>query len=68
MYISQTGEDMLGQLPADITWSNTKRKLITRLGNGSAEEEAHNSLKQLSQGDKDIINLGTEAEKSVKRA
>ena len=58
VYIGLTGKDTLEQLPAEITWVNAKRELITCLVDGLTEEEVHDSLKQLSKGDKDVTDLG----------
>ena len=34
VFICQTGEDILGQLPADNMWGNAKGELTTRFGDG----------------------------------
>ena len=33
-FIGQTGEDILTQLPDDISWEDAKQELIDRLGTG----------------------------------
>ena len=52
----------MGQLPAATIWAYAKRELLAQLGDRSREEEAWNSPKQLSWGDKDIVDLGVEPE------
>ena len=68
VFIGQTGEDILAQLPDDTSWEEAKRELIDRLGDGMVEEEAWTVLKQLECGDKDIVDLGAEAAKLAKKA
>ena len=47
VFIGQTEEDILMQLPDDITWEETKQELIDGLGDGMVEEEDWTVLKQL---------------------
>ena len=57
----------MGQLLTETTWANAKRELITQLERGSVEEEAWNLLRQLTRGDKDIVDLGAKTKKLVKK-
>ena len=68
VFIGQTGEDILTQLPNDIFWEDVKRELIDRLGDGAVKEKAWTALKQLERSDKDIIDLGAEVAKLARRA
>ena len=38
MFTGQTGEDILTQLPDDISWEDVKQELIDRLMDGTVEE------------------------------
>ena len=51
----------------DTTWEAAKETSLTRLGAGSVRDEAWASLKQLTRGSKEIIELAGEAEKLAKR-
>ena len=68
MFIGQTREDILAQLPDDTSLEDAKRELIGRLGDRTVEEGAWTALKQLEHSDKDILNLGAEAAKLAKKA
>ena len=67
VFIGQTGEDILAQLPDDTSWEEAKGELIERLEDGTVEEEPRTALKQLEWGDKDIVDLGAEAAKLAKK-
>ena len=45
VFIWQTGEDILTQLPDDISWEDAKRELIERLGDGMVEDDAWIALR-----------------------
>ena len=68
VFIGQTGEDILAQLPDNVSWEVAKGELIERLIDGTVEEEAWTALKQLERGDRDIVDLGAEATKLEKKA
>ena len=67
VFIGQTGEDILTQLPDDISWEGAKRELIDRLGEGTVEEEAWAALKQLEHDNMDIVSLGPEMAKLAQK-
>ena len=67
LLIGATGNSILAGLDADTTWEAAKETLLSRLGAGSVRDEAWASLKQLTQGSKEIIELAGEAEKLAKR-
>ena len=68
VFIGQTGDDILTQLPCDISWEEAKGELAARLEDGIIEEEAWMALKQLERGDRDIIDLRAEAVKLAMKA
>ena len=65
VYIGQTDENILSQSPDDTSCKDAKRELIVRLGDGTVEEETWTSSLQ---DNKDIVDLGAETEKLVKKA
>ena len=48
IYIGQAGEDILSQLPDNVTWAEVKATLLSQFGGGTQEEEAWNALKRLT--------------------
>ena len=67
LLIGATGNSILAGLEDETTWEATKETLLSRLGAGSVRDEAWASLKQLTRGSKEIIELAGEAEKLAKR-
>ena len=67
LLIGATGSSILAGLEDDTTWEAAKETLLSRLGAGSVRDEAWASLKQLTRGSKEIIELAGEAEKLAKR-
>ena len=67
LLIGATGNSILAGLDAETTWEAAKETLLSRLGAGSVRDEAWSSLKQLTRGSKEIIELAGEAEKLAKR-
>ena len=67
LLIGATGSSILAGLEDDTTWEAAKETLLSRLGAGSVRDEAWASLKQLTRGSKEIIELAGEAEKFTKR-
>ena len=67
LLIGATGNSILAGLEDDATWEAAKETLLSRLGAGSVRDEAWASLKQLTRGSKEIIELAGEAEKLAKR-
>ena len=67
LLIGATGSSILAELEDDTTWEAAKETLLSRLGAGSVRDEAWASLKQLTRGSKEIIELAGEAEKLAKR-
>ena len=67
LLIGATGSSILAGLEDGATWEATKETLLSRLGAGSVRDEAWASLKQLTRGSKEIIELAGEAEKLAKR-
>ena len=67
LLICATGNSILAGLDVDTTWEAAKETLLSRLGAGSVRDEAWASLKQLTRGSKEIIELAGEAEKLAKR-
>ena len=67
LLIGATGNSILAGLEDDTTWEAAKETLQSRLGAGSVRDEAWASLKQLTRGSKEIIELAGEAEKLAKR-
>ena len=67
LLIGATGSSILAGLEDDATWEAAKETLLSRLGAGSVRDEAWASLKQLTRGSKEIIELPCEAEKLAKR-
>ena len=67
LLIGTTGNSILAGLDAGTTWETAKETLLSRLGAGSVKDEAWASLKHLTRGSKEIIELASEAEKLVKR-
>ena len=68
LFVGQTGEDILGGLPDATTWDNAKRALVDRIGEGSLQEEAWTALKNLARNGRDLVDVGSEAEKWASRA
>ena len=62
LLIGATGSSILSGLEDDA-----KETLLSRLGIGSAKDEAWAALKNLKKGSKEIVELAGEAEKLVKR-
>ena len=67
LLIGATGSSILAGLEDETTWEAAKETLLSRLGAGSVRDEAWASLKQLTRGSKEIIELAGEAEKLAKR-
>ena len=67
LLIGATGSSIFASLEDGATWEAAKETLLSRLGAGSARDEAWASLKQLKRGSKEIIELAGEAEKLAKR-
>ena len=67
LLIGATGNSILAGLEDETTWEAAKETLLSRLGAGSVRDEAWASLKQLTRGSKEIIELAGEAEKLTKR-
>ena len=67
LLIGATGNSILAGLEDDTTWEAAKETLLSRLGAGSVRDEAWASVKQLTRGSKEIIELAGEAEKLAKR-
>ena len=67
LLIGATGSSILAGLEDETTWEAAKETLLSRLGAGSVRDEAWASLKQLTRGSKEIIELASEAEKLAKR-
>ena len=67
LLIGATSSSILAGLEDDTTWEAAKETLLSRLGAGSVIDEAWASLKQLTRGSKEIIELAGEAEKLAKR-
>ena len=67
LLIGATGNRILAGLADETTWEAAKETLLSRLGAGSVRDEAWASLKQLTRGSKEIIELAGEAEKLAKR-
>ena len=67
LLIGATGSSILASLEDGATWEAAKETLLSRLGAGSVRDEAWASLKHLTRGSKEIIELAGEAEKLVKR-
>ena len=67
LLIGATGNSILAGLADETTWEGAKETLLSRLGAGSVRDEAWASLKQLTRGSKEIIELAGEAEKLAKR-
>ena len=66
LLIGATGNSILAGLEDETTWEAAKETLLSRLGAGSVRYEAWASLKQLTRGSKEIIELAGEAEKLAK--
>ena len=62
-----TGSSILASLGDEATWEAANEILLSRLGAGSVRDEAWASLKHLTRGSKEIIELAGEAEKLAKR-
>ena len=67
LLIGAKGNSILAGLEDETTWEAAKETLLSRLGAGSVRDEAWASLKQLTRGSKEIIELAGEAEKLAKR-
>ena len=61
LLIGATGNSILAGLDVDTTWEAAKETLLSRLGAGSVRDEAWTSLKQLTRGSKEIIELAGKA-------
>ena len=66
LLIGTTGSSILAGLEDETTWEAAKETLLSRMGAGSVRDEAWASLKQLTRGSKEIIELAGEAEKLAK--
>ena len=66
LLIGATGSSILAGLEDGATWEAAKKTLLSRLGAGSVRDEAWASLKQLTRGSKEMIELAGEAEKFAK--
>ena len=64
LLIGATGSSILAGLEEDTTWEAAKETLLSRLGAGSVRDEAWASLKQLTRGSKEIIELAGEVRSS----
>ena len=67
LLIGATGNSILAGLDVETTWETAKETLLSQLGAGSVRDEAWASLKQLTRGSKEIIELAGKAEKLAKR-
>ena len=67
LLIGATGSSILAGLEDDASWEVAKETLLSRLGDGSARDEAWAALKQLKLGSKEMVELAGEAEKLAKR-
>ena len=67
LLIGATGNSILAGLDAETTWEAAKETLLSRLGAGFVRDEAWATLKHLTRGSKEIIELAGEAEKLAKR-
>ena len=67
LLIGTTGSSILASLEDGGTWEAAKETLLSRIGAGSVRDEAWASLKHLTSGSKEIIELAGEAEKLAKR-
>ena len=68
VYIGQSGEDILGGLPADATWETAKTALITRLGGGTQMDEAYEALIKIQRNGRNLRDLANEIEKLARLA
>ena len=66
LLIGATGSSILASLEDGATWEAAKETLLSRLCAGSVRYEAWASLKHLTRGSKEIIELAGEAEKLAK--
>ena len=66
LLIGATGNSILAGLDAETTWETAKETLLSRLGAGSVRDEAWATLKHLTRGTKEIIELAGEVEKLAK--
>ena len=57
LLIGATGSSILASLEDEATWETAKETLLSRLGAGSVRDEAWASLKRLTRGSKEIIEL-----------
>ena len=67
LLIGATGSCILASLVDGATWEAAKETLLSQLGAGSVIDEAWASLKHLTRGSKEIIELAGEPEKLAKR-
>ena len=65
VYIGQSGENILGGLPADATWAEAKTALNSRMGGGTQSEEAYEALQKVARNGKDLNDLANEIGKVV---
>ena len=63
IYIGQSGENILGGLPADTTWEEAKTTLTTRMGGGTQSEQAYEALQKVTRNGRDLNDLANEIEK-----
>ena len=68
VFTGQKGENILAQLPDEISWEEAKRESIERLWDGTVAEEAWTVLKQLERGSRDNVELEEEATKLARKA
>ena len=67
LLLGSVGAGILASLPAGTTWADAKEMLTTRMGAGSAKDEAWTALKDLKRNGRDIVELAGEAEKLAER-
>ena len=67
LLIGATGSSILTRLEDGATLEAAKETLLFQLGAGSVRDEAWASLKQLTRGSKEILELASEAEEAAER-
>ena len=67
LLIGTTGSNILAGLEDEATGETAKETLLSQLGAESVRDEAWASLKQLTRGSKEIIELAGKAEKLARR-
>ena len=65
LLIGTTGSSIFSSLDEDATWDNAKETLLSRLGIGSAKDEAWAALKNLRKGSKEIVELSARQKNSL---